>query len=182
MADTIELEVVTPERQLVKEPVTEAQVPAREGYIGVLPGHAPLLSLLGSGPLTYTPQTGPRKVLAIHGGFVEVLPDHIRVLADLAERAEEIDLDKARTAAKAARKISRARFQSAPNSCGNVSRIEPTARARISASVHAGRVNSANATFTAAVIAAQPSTRVLSQSHRIASGGPNRASLPNFLK
>ncbi len=58
MADTIELEVVTPERQLVKESVTEAQIPAKEGYIGVLPGHAPLLSLLGSGVLTYTPQAG----------------------------------------------------------------------------------------------------------------------------
>src|ERR1700689_531930 len=102
IADTIELEVVTPERQLVRESVTEAQVPAREGYIGVLPGHAPLLSLLGSGTLRYTPQTGPRKVLAIHGGFVEVLPDHIRVLANLAERAEEIDLEKARIALKKA--------------------------------------------------------------------------------
>jgi F-type H+-transporting ATPase subunit epsilon len=102
IADTIELEVVTPERQLVKESITEAQVPAREGYIGVLPGHAPLLSLLGSGVLTYTPKTGPRKVLAIHGGFVEVLPDLIRVLANLAERAEEIDLEKARAALKQA--------------------------------------------------------------------------------
>ena len=102
MADTIELEVVTPERQLVKESVTEAQVPAREGYIGILPGHAPLLSLLGSGTLSYTLQTGGRKVLAIHRGFVEVLPDHIRVLADLAERAEEIDLEKARAALKQA--------------------------------------------------------------------------------
>jgi F-type H+-transporting ATPase subunit epsilon len=96
MADTIELEVVTPERQLVKESVTEAQVPAKEGYLGVLPGHAPLLSLLGSGILSYIPQGGSRKVLAINGGFVEVLPDHIRVLANLAERAEEIDLEKAR--------------------------------------------------------------------------------------
>jgi F-type H+-transporting ATPase subunit epsilon len=102
MADTIELEVVTPERQLVKESVTEAQVPAREGYIGVLPGHAPLLSLLGSGVLTYAPKSGPRKALAIHGGFVEVLPDYIRVLANLAERAEEIDLEKARAALKQA--------------------------------------------------------------------------------
>jgi F-type H+-transporting ATPase subunit epsilon len=102
LADSIELEVVTPERQLVKESVTEAQIPAREGYIGVLPGHAPLLSLLGSGPLTYNPKSGPRKVLAIHGGFVEVLPDHIRVLANLAERAEEIDLEKARAALKQA--------------------------------------------------------------------------------
>src|SRR6202453_2262133 len=102
MADTIELEVVTPERQLVKESVTEAQVPAKEGYIGVLPGHAPLLSLLGSGVLTYNPQGGARKVLAIHGGFVEVLPDHITVLANLAERAEEIDIEKARAALKQA--------------------------------------------------------------------------------
>ena len=96
MADTIELQVVTPERQLVKESVTEAQIPAKEGYIGVLPGHAPLLSILGSGVLTYTPQSGTRKVLAIHGGFVEVLPDHISVLANLAERAEEIDIERAR--------------------------------------------------------------------------------------
>jgi F-type H+-transporting ATPase subunit epsilon len=102
MADTIELEVVTPERQLVKESVTEAQIPAREGYIGVLPGHAPLLSLLGSGTLSYIPQSGSRKVLAIHGGFVEVLPDHIRVLANLAERAEEINLEKARADLQAA--------------------------------------------------------------------------------
>jgi F-type H+-transporting ATPase subunit epsilon len=102
MADTIELEVVTPERQLVKESVTEAQIPAKEGYIGVLPGHAPLLSLLGSGVLTYTPQSGTRKVLAIHGGFVEVLPGHISVLANLAERAEEIDIEKARVALKQA--------------------------------------------------------------------------------
>jgi F-type H+-transporting ATPase subunit epsilon len=102
MAETIELEVVTPERQLVKESVTEAQVPAKAGYIGVLPGHAPLLSLLGSGALSYNTQGGGRKVLAIHGGFVEVLPEHIRVLADLAEPAEEIDLEKARAALKQA--------------------------------------------------------------------------------
>src|SRR5271156_3085602 len=102
MAETIELEVVTPERQLVKEAVTEAQIPAKAGYIGVLPGHAPLLSLLGSGVLSYATQSGSRKAMAIHRGFVEVLPDHIRVLADLAEFAEEIDLEKARAALKQA--------------------------------------------------------------------------------
>jgi F-type H+-transporting ATPase subunit epsilon len=102
MAETIELEVVTPERQLVKEPVTEAQIPAKSGYIGVLPGHAPLLSLLGSGVLSYTTQSGSHKAMAIHRGFVEVLPDHIRVLADLAEFAGEIDLEKARAALKTA--------------------------------------------------------------------------------
>jgi F-type H+-transporting ATPase subunit epsilon len=98
MADTIELEVVTPERELVKEQVTEAQIPAKSGYIGVLPGHAPLLSLLGSGVLSYTPQSGPKRAMAVHRGFVEVLPDHIRVLANLAEFSDEIDLEKARGA------------------------------------------------------------------------------------
>jgi|SRR5215472_2822432 len=98
MAETIELEVVTPERQLVQEPVSEAQIPALAGYIGVLPGHAPLLSLLGSGVLRYTGQSGTRMAIAIHRGFVEVLPDHVRVLANLAEPAAEIDLDRARTA------------------------------------------------------------------------------------
>jgi F-type H+-transporting ATPase subunit epsilon len=102
MADAIELEIVTPERQLVKELVTEAQIPAKAGYIGVLPGHAPLLSLLGSGVLSYVPQSGQRKAMAIHRGFVEVLPDCIRVLADLAEFSTEIDLEKARAGLKTA--------------------------------------------------------------------------------
>jgi len=102
MAETIELEVVTPERQLVRESVTDAQIPAKEGYIGILPGHAPLLSLLGSWTLSYTLQSGGRKVLAVQGGFVEVLPDHVRVLANLAERAEEIDLEKDRIELKRA--------------------------------------------------------------------------------
>jgi F-type H+-transporting ATPase subunit epsilon len=100
MADAFELEIVTPERQLVKELVTEAQIPAKAGYIGVLPGHAPLLSLLGSGVLRYVPQSGERKAMAIHRGFVEVLPDYVRVLADLAEFAGEIDLEKARASLK----------------------------------------------------------------------------------
>ena len=73
----IELEVATPERELVREPVSEIQIPALEGYLGVLPGHAPLVSLLGSGAL-------------------EVLPDRVRVLADVAERGTAIDLAQAR--------------------------------------------------------------------------------------
>ena len=101
MAERFELEVATPERELVREEVTDVQVPAKDGYIGVLPGHAPLLSQLGIGFLTY-PTAGQRKYLSIHGGFVEVLPDHVRVLADLAERAEEIDVERARRAAQRA--------------------------------------------------------------------------------
>jgi F-type H+-transporting ATPase subunit epsilon len=133
MADTIELEVVTPERQLVKEPVTEAQVPAREGYIGVLPGHAPLLSLLGSGVLTYSGPSGGRKAIAIHGGFVEVLPDHIRVLANLAERAEEIDIEKARTALKQASERMTSHDQAGATDPGVALEQADLAQARVSA-------------------------------------------------
>jgi F-type H+-transporting ATPase subunit epsilon len=131
MAETIELEVVTPERQLVKEAVTEAQIPAKSGYIGVLPGHAPLLSLLGSGVLSYTSQSGPRKTMAIHRGFVEVLPDHIRVLANIAEYAEEIDLEKARSAAKTA--IERLNDQAAATDPAVAMEESELAQARVAA-------------------------------------------------
>src|SRR5436305_4471103 len=87
MADTFELEIATPERELVREDVTEAQIPGKDGFLGILPGHAPLLGLLGVGPLSYM-SGGRKRYMAIHGGFLEVLPDHVRVLADRAERAE----------------------------------------------------------------------------------------------
>jgi len=96
MADSIELEVATPERELVHERVSDVQVPARNGYLGILPGHAPLLSRLGAGALSYA--VGSRRhYLAVQGGFLEVLPEHVRVLANLAERAEDINLEQART-------------------------------------------------------------------------------------
>ena len=97
MADTFELEIATPERQLLREDVTEAQIPGKDGFLGILPGHAPLLGLLGFGALSYV-SSGRRRFMAIHGGFLEVLSDHVKVLADLAERAEEIDLERAKRA------------------------------------------------------------------------------------
>jgi F-type H+-transporting ATPase subunit epsilon len=97
MAETFELEIATPERQLLREEVTEAQIPGKEGFFGILPGHAPLLGLLGIGPLSYV-SGGRKRYLSIHGGFLEVLSDHVKVLADLAERAEEIDIERARRA------------------------------------------------------------------------------------
>ena len=97
MADTLVLEVATPERELVREQVSDVQVPGKNGYMGILPGHAPLLGLLGIGTLTYTVD-GKKRHLSVHKGFVEVLDDHVRVLADIAERAEEIDLERARRA------------------------------------------------------------------------------------
>ena len=97
MADTLSLEVATPERQLVLEQVAEVQVPGKNGYMGILPGHAALLGLLGIGTLTYVVD-GKKRYLSVHEGFLEVLDDHVRVLADVAERAEEIDLQRARAA------------------------------------------------------------------------------------
>jgi F-type H+-transporting ATPase subunit epsilon len=97
MADTLSLEVATPERALVREQVSDLQVPGKEGYMGILPGHAPLLGMLGIGTLTYV-SDGKMRYLSIHQGFVEVLEDHVRVLADVAERAEEIDVRRARLA------------------------------------------------------------------------------------
>lgn len=84
MADTFQLEVATPERMFVNEQVSEAELPGKEGYMGILPGHAPLLSILGAGILTYKSGAGEHK-LKIDGGFVEVFEDHVRVLADHAE-------------------------------------------------------------------------------------------------
>ena len=97
MADSLDLVVVTPERQLVHEQVSEVQLPGKDGYMGILPGHAPLLSELRTGALTYL-LAGSRHNLAVHGGFLEVLEDHVRVLADAAERAEEINVERARAA------------------------------------------------------------------------------------
>ena len=90
------LQLVSPERVLVEEQVDEVQIPALNGYMGVLPGHAPLLSeLMPGGVLTYRSGSG-EKVLAVYGGFVEVQPDRVRILADFAERKEEINVNQAR--------------------------------------------------------------------------------------
>jgi F-type H+-transporting ATPase subunit epsilon len=87
MADnTFQLEVATPERLLVDAHVTEAELPGKDGYMGVLPGHAPLLSALGKGTLTYS-EGGTKHVFNIDGGFMEVFDNHVRVLADRAEAA-----------------------------------------------------------------------------------------------
>jgi F-type H+-transporting ATPase subunit epsilon len=100
MADVLSLEVVTPERLLVREDVTAVQAPAANGYLGILPGHAPLLAELGTGFLNYE-AGGKRWYLAVHGGYLEILADRVRVLATGAERAEEIDVERAKAAYEA---------------------------------------------------------------------------------
>ena len=84
------LEIVTPDRALVREEVDEVELPGYEGYFGVLPGHTPLLAMLKVGELWYR-RGSEKHFLAIAGGFVEVLPDRVTVLAQIAERAQDID-------------------------------------------------------------------------------------------
>ena len=85
--ETFELEIVTPERQVVKDRATEVQIPGSNGYLGILPGHAPLITELGIGEITYKHQ-GVSTELCVCWGFAEVLPDKVTILAEAAERAE----------------------------------------------------------------------------------------------
>jgi len=93
----IQLTIVTPERSLVNEQVDELQLPGAEGYLGVLPGHAPLFTELKVGELSYRKGTNWTS-LVVAWGFAEVFQDQVRVLAETAERAQEIDLERARRA------------------------------------------------------------------------------------
>lgn len=96
LPDKIDLEIVTPERLVIAETVDSVILPGTEGYLGVLPSHAPLLTRLNPGEIVYT-VNGREKILAVSGGFVEILRDRVCVLAETCERAEEIDLDRAVT-------------------------------------------------------------------------------------
>lgn len=102
MAGSILLEVVTPERPMLKENVRDVEVPGANGALGILPQHAPLLSELGCGVLSYTLEDGRKKAMAVCGGYTEVLPDQVRVLANTAEAADEVDVKRAEAALKRA--------------------------------------------------------------------------------
>ena len=98
---SIELQIVTPDRLILRERVDEVEIPGSEGYFGVLPGHTPLLASLAVGELWY--RKGEEKTyLSIAFGFAEVLPDRVTILARLAERADEIDVERAEAARKRA--------------------------------------------------------------------------------
>jgi F-type H+-transporting ATPase subunit epsilon len=97
----LRLEIVTPDRAVVAEQVDEVEIPGAEGYFGVLPGHTPLLAMLKVGELWYR-KGSERFYLSIAFGFAEVLPDRVTILAELAERPEEIDLARAEAARKRA--------------------------------------------------------------------------------
>jgi F-type H+-transporting ATPase subunit epsilon len=96
LPDSIELIIVTPQRQLLRETVVEVTLPGADGQLGVLPGHAPLITELGIGELSYhAKKSGESDPVAILSGFAEVLGDRVTVLAETAERPEEIDVARA---------------------------------------------------------------------------------------
>jgi F-type H+-transporting ATPase subunit epsilon len=103
--EAIELTIVTPERQLLRASVVEVTLPGADGALGVLPGHAPLMTELGVGELSYRAvgESAP-VVLAVVRGFAEVLQQRVSVLAETAELAAEIDLERAEAALKRAEK------------------------------------------------------------------------------
>lgn len=97
MVEQLQLEVVTPERRVLSERVNSVTVPGRNGEMQILPGHAALISELKTGVLAYN-QDGTTQQLHVSGGFVEVSDDRVSVLAEIAERPEEIDAARARLA------------------------------------------------------------------------------------
>ena len=97
MADTFEFEIVTPEKLVVRDVAEEMQIPGKNGYLGLLPGHAPLITELAVGEISYRDQ-GYTHRLAVAWGFAEVLPSKVTVLAETAERADEINVRRAEEA------------------------------------------------------------------------------------
>jgi len=97
MADKLNLEVITPEKLALREQVDEVVVPGGGGELGILPNHTPLISQLKTGVLSYR-QGAENKRMHVSGGFVEVTSDRVSVLSDVAERPDEIDVERAQRA------------------------------------------------------------------------------------
>jgi F-type H+-transporting ATPase subunit epsilon len=104
MPDTFQFEIVTPDRQVVKDVAEEMEIPGRDGYLGILPGHAPLITELGVGEITYRNANVTHR-FAVAWGFAEVLPDKVTILAETAERPTEIDVARAQKAKTQAEQI-----------------------------------------------------------------------------
>jgi F-type H+-transporting ATPase subunit epsilon len=104
LPESLTLEVVTPERRVIRSSAAEVQLPGLDGYLGILPGHAPLLATMGDGELSYREGSTTHYAVVL-GGYTEVLAERVIVLAESAERAEEINADSARAAKQAAEKI-----------------------------------------------------------------------------
>jgi len=103
MPDSFQLEIVTPEKMVVRDVAEEMQIPGKTGYLGILPGHAPLITELAVGEITYRSGQQTRR-LAVAWGFAEVLPDKVTILAETAERTEDVDVQRAQAAKERAEK------------------------------------------------------------------------------
>lgn len=104
MADTFQFEIVTPDRLVIKDVAEEMEIPGRDGYLGILPGHAPLITELGVGEITYRNANVTHR-FAVAWGFAEVLPDKVTIMAETVERPTEIDVDRAQKAKSRAEQV-----------------------------------------------------------------------------
>jgi F-type H+-transporting ATPase subunit epsilon len=103
MTDTFQLEIVTPEKLVVKDEAEEMQIPGKNGYLGILPGHAPLITELAVGHISYR-NGSDTHYLCVAWGFAEVLPDKVTILAETAERGKDVDCERAQKAKERAEK------------------------------------------------------------------------------
>lgn len=107
MAKDFTLSVVAPDRSVVEERASSVVAPGLEGYFGVMGGHEPLISAIKAGVLEYADPAGNKHYVAVGGGFAEVTPDRVTILADTAEKALEIDITEAERMQEEARKALR---------------------------------------------------------------------------
>ena len=105
MSDQLNLEVVTPHRTVLVEDVESVTLPGIEGELGILPEHIPLLTTLDTGIMSYKSSSGKTQAIAVHWGYAQVEGNSVRVLAELAETADEIDIERAKDAEKKAKDI-----------------------------------------------------------------------------
>lgn len=121
MSNTMRFEIVTPEKTVLKETITQVTVPTKDGEITVLAGHIPLVSILIPGVIELKNEVGETRILSVSGGFIEVLKNKVVILADSAERAEEINEDRAEEARKRAEEARKNPQQFADDKYANVS-------------------------------------------------------------
>jgi F-type H+-transporting ATPase subunit epsilon len=134
---TIELQIVTPDKLVLKENVDEVEIPGSQGYFGVLPGHTPLLAALAVGELWY--RKGQEKFfLSIAFGFAEVLPDRVTILARIAERADEISIERAEAARKRAEERLATAMSDLDYERARLSLMKAVARLQVSGRLPAG--------------------------------------------
>jgi len=136
-ADSLQLEVVTLEREVIRDAASEVQLPGAAGFLGVLPGHTPLLTEVGTGVLSYR-KGGQTYYAAVSGGIAEVLGDRVTVLADSAELAEEIDVEQAQKALDLAQEKFAAGVSNPATDWDAAQRAVARARTRLEAAQHAG--------------------------------------------